>query len=159
MQDGEIPAPTSAFVEVTQLHSAYADAVNRRSWTALESLFVDDARVDVQVGTEAVEVRGAQALGEFIGGAIRDMTFFSFVPMTVHVFADVGASPTELRGRLYMCEHRQHRGRGHFDTVYGLYQDRFVLEEGRWRYQSRFWQPLNHEVPRRSFDISPPPEV
>ncbi len=152
----ELLVSPSVYQEICQLHSSYADAVNRRAWASLQSLFVDDALVDVQVGTSTIALHGPTAVGEFIDEATREMSFFSFVPMNVHVFTTIDAAAPVVQGRLFMCEHRQDRVRGHFDTVYGLYQDRFVLRDSRWCYAARYWQPLNHEAKRRSLPITLP---
>jgi len=130
-----------AYLAITRLQAAYADVVTRRAWAELHDLFVPDAPVHIDMVTHpAIEVVGAAALGEFIGGAVERFEFFEFTILNTVVEV---RSPTEAVGRLYMAELRQDASNGLWSNAFGLYQDRFAAgEDGRWRYAERHYQSL-----------------
>src|ERR1700687_1084817 len=69
-------------VAITRMQHAYADAVTRRAWAELHSLFLPDATVRVDTVTNPViELTGPQAVGDFIGSAVERFEFFEFVPL------------------------------------------------------------------------------
>ena len=131
---------TAAYIAITRLQAAYADVVSRRAWAELEPLFLPDAPVHVDTVTNPViELVGAQALGEFIDGAVERFDVFQFVPLNtvVHVAPDDTA-----KGRLYMVELRQDAESGEWSNAFGVYHDDYVAVDGRWCFAERSYQSL-----------------
>jgi hypothetical protein len=132
---------------VRRLQHAYADAVNRRAWPQLATLFVDDAPVviDRRAG-EPLRLAGGTAVGEFIAGAIAQFEFFEFVILNAHIVFPRGAAAGEASSRLFMCEVRQHRDSGRMTTAFGLYHDRYLLDGDRWRFAERLYHSLARDA-------------
>jgi hypothetical protein len=144
-----------AYLAITRLQAAYADVVTRRAWPELEPLFLPDAPIHVDTVSRAViELTGATALGEFVGGAIERFEFFEFVPLNtvVHVGVDDTA-----RGRLYMVELRQEVGTGEWSNAFGVYHDDYALVDGRWCYAERSYQSLARKVGLTPAEVFPFP--
>lgn len=143
---------TATVVAIGRLWAAYADIVSRRSWAELDGLFLPEAVVDLHVaGRDPFQLQGPKAVGDFIGSAIADMTFFQFVPLN-HV-VDVAPGAREASGRLWMSELRQFSGWGHFTQVWGLYTDTLVLTDRPddpfrgWRLAHRRYETLARTGP------------
>jgi SnoaL-like domain len=135
---------TLAYIAITRLQAAYADVVTRRAWPELEELFLADAPIHVDTVTrEVVELVGPRALGEFVGSAIEHFEFFEFV--ILNTVLDIGADGTAV-GRLYMVELRQERGSGEWSNALGLYRDRYVSVDGRWRFAERHYRSLARKI-------------
>jgi hypothetical protein len=133
-----------AYLAITRLQNAYADVITRRAWPELEALFVPDAPIHVDTVTAPViELVGAAALGQFVGGAIERFEFFEFVPLSTVV--DVQGDTATAR--LYMVELRQERDSGRWSNAFGLYQDRCVRDGARWRFAERHYQSLARTAP------------
>ncbi len=128
---------------VRRLQHAYADAVNRRAWSALDRLFVAGAPVliDRRAGAP-LHLVGGDAVAGFIADAIAPFEFFEFVILNAHIVFPHGASDGEASGRLFMCELRQHRESGGLTTAFGLYHDRYRLVGDRWRFAERRYHSL-----------------
>ena len=140
-------AEALAYLAITRLQAAYADVVTRRAWPELEPLFLPDAPVHVDTVTNPViELVGAKALGDFIGGAIERFEFFEFVVLNTVIEFDAGPTAT---GRLWMVELRQDRARGGWSNAFGVYQDRYARDagDGRWRFAERHYQSLARTSP------------
>ena len=131
---------TLAYVGVTRLQGAYGDAVTRRCWADFDEMFVPDAPVhlDLRNGT-TIELVGATAVGEFIAGAVERFEFFEFALLNAVVEID---GPDAATGRLYMWELRQDAASGRWTNAYGLYRDRYVRHDGRWRFAERWYHSL-----------------
>ncbi len=142
--------------QVRRLQHAYADVVNRRAWPELEQLFVDGAAVvvDRRAG-EPVRLVGASAVGEFIAGAIAKFEFFEFVVLNAHIVFPRGPRAGEASSRLFMCEVRQDRESGRMTTAYGLYHDRYLVDDDRWRFAERRYHSLARDG--RDLDAFPLP--
>jgi len=129
-----------AYLGVTRLQGAYGDAVTRRSWGELDAMFLPDAplHLDLRNGT-VLELVGGGAIGEFIAGAVERFEFFEFALLNTVVDVD---GPDSATGRLYMWELRQDAASGRWTNAYGLYQDRYVRRDGRWRFAERWYHSL-----------------
>jgi hypothetical protein len=133
---------TVEYVAICRLQSAYADAVNRRAWSELATLFAPDAPVTVDTVTNPrIDLQGGRAVGEFISGAIERFEFFEFVGLNTVVWFDEH-DDDRARGRLYMCELRQEALNGHFSRAFGVYHDDYARSDGRWRFAARRYQSL-----------------
>jgi hypothetical protein len=135
---------------VRRLQHAYADVVNRRAWPELDRLFVPGAPIilDLRAGEPLVLTGGAE-LGDFIGRSIEQFEFFEFVILNAHIVFPEGALAGTAASRLFMSELRQARAGGRWTTVFGLYHDRYVFQDGRWWFAERRY----HSLARSSQDL------
>ncbi len=129
-------------VSVRALIAEYADVVNRRAWPELAGLFVADALVAVDLRDRPlINLVGAHALGEFIGGAIDRFEFFEFVTLNVRVGLRLGGEVDRCATRTYMCELRQDHD-GAPSRAFGLYQDQLTRTTDGWRFARRWYQSM-----------------
>jgi hypothetical protein len=130
---------------ISRLQSRYGDVVTRRAWAELEPLFLPGCpvRLDLRDG-HVVELAGAQALGEFIAGAIERFDFFEFAVLNAVVdpSADPPADRARASGRVYIWELRQAGGGGPWTNAFGLYEDTYARHEGRWVFARRQYASL-----------------
>ncbi len=132
---------TVDYVAIRRLQSAYADVVNRRAWSELDDLFVDDAPVRVDTVTSApIELKGARAVGSFIGDATDRFEFFELVVLNAVVMFGDGSDAA--RGRVFTCELRQDASNGHWSNAFGVYHDDYQRGGDRWRFARRRYQSL-----------------
>ena len=144
-------------VAVRALIAAYADVVNRREWPELESLFVVDAPIEVDLRDRApIEIVGPIALGEFIGGAIERFAFFEFVALNVRVQLQSAGDADRATVRTYMCELRQDHD-GEFSRAFGIYQDEVTRASSGWRFSRRRYQSIARGD--TMLDVLPPPAI
>jgi hypothetical protein len=134
---------TRAVVAIQRLQTAYADAVTRRDWAAVRSLFEPDAVVHIDTRTrDAFELAGPDALVEFIERAIRRFAFFEFTILNTTV--DLGDG--DATGRVYLCEVRTDADGG-WSEAYGLYRDTYRRRGGAWRIAGRQYTSLARRGP------------
>ena len=144
-------------VAIRGLIAAYADVVNRREWSELESLFVVDALITVDLRDRApIEIAGPIALGEFIGGAIERFAFFEFVALNVRVQLRVGGDADRATVRTYICELRQDHD-GAFTRAFGIYQDDVTRTSLGWRFSQRSYQSIARG--ETTLDVLRPPAI
>ena len=144
-------------VALRALIASYADVVNRRKWSELESLFVVDAPITIDLRDRApLEVEGPTALGDFIGGAIERFAFFEFVALNVRVYLRVGGDVDRATVRTYMCELRQDHD-GAFSRAFGMYQDEVTRTSIGWRFASRSYQSIARGDTK--LDVLAPPVI
>jgi hypothetical protein len=148
-------AGTRALVAVQRLQAAYGDAVTRRAWDELRALFEPDAVVHIDTrARDPFRLEGPDALVAFIERALEPFHFFEFA--ILNAVADVDGD--RATGRVYICELRHDRS-GVWTEAYGLYQDRYVRRDGRWRIQERHYSSLARKGPGttiESFELPPP---
>lgn len=129
-----------AYLAITRLQAAYADAVTRRAWSEFDDLFDPDATVDINKVTEgSFQLVGPQAIADFISSAIERYDFFEFAILNAVVKIESAESAT---GRVYFVELRQDAENGMWSEAYAVYQDQYVRRDGRWRFQQRHHQTL-----------------
>ncbi|MGD0880201.1 MAG: nuclear transport factor 2 family protein [Acidimicrobiales bacterium] len=143
MIDDQLTAEAVHDTGIRRLQYAYADVVNRRAWSELETLFRSDAEVviDRRAGQPLRLVGGAE-VGGFIGTAVERFSFFEFVVLNAHIAFPEGTDSGRAVCRLFMCELRQDADTGAFSTAFGLYHDRYVLEDRKWRFAQRRYHSL-----------------
>ena len=143
MIDDDLLAEAVYDTGIRRLQHAYADVVNRRAWPELASLFLPTAEVviDRRAG-EPLRLVGGDQVGAFIGSAIEHFSFFEFVVLNAHIAFPLGPGSGSAVCRLFMCELRQDAATGAFTTAFGLYHDRYALEQGRWRFAERRYHSL-----------------
>lgn len=133
----------ASHVGITRLLAAYADAVTRRVWPELDSLFLPGCRVRIDTVTRPpFELNGPEELGRFIGGAVERFDFFEFVVLNVLSGPHPGGSPDRARARVHMCEVRRLADSGEWSTAYGRYDDEVVRIDGRWWFEHRRYRSL-----------------
>ena len=148
---------TEAYIAITRLQSAYADVITRRAWAELDALFVPGAPIHVDtVSNPVIELVGADALGAFVDEAIARFDFFEFVILSTVV--DV-VDESSARGRLYMVELRQDAASGEWSNAFGVYQDAYVVHDGRWRFAERHYQSLARKTGTERAPVFPFPET
>jgi hypothetical protein len=136
-------AEAADHVAVTRLQQAYADAVTRRDWAALDDLFLPDAVVALDLVTRPPrEIVGPAALGVFIAGAIERFDFFQFVVLTSHVTLWPDGDHDAATARVFMCELRRERGEQERGEAFGLYRDRYARVDGRWWFAARAYRSM-----------------
>ena len=137
---------TRAVVALHRIQAAYADAVTRRDWAHVRSLFEADATVRIDTRTrEPFTLEGPQAITEFIADAIRRFTFFEFTILNATVEVD----GDEATGRVYICELRGDED-GAWSEAYGLYRDRDQRRDGDWRIAGRRYASMARRLPSRT---------
>lgn len=135
------PAATASLVAVARLQAAYGDAVTRRDWDVLRSLFEPDAVVRVDTRTrEPFEMEGGDEVAAFVERSLEPFAFFSFSILNSVAELDEG-SGDGASGRVHLCELRHHVD-GTWSQAYGLYQDRYVRRDGAWRFAGRRYSSL-----------------
>lgn len=143
-------AGTRAVVAIARLQAAYGDAVTRRAWDEVRSLFDADAVVEIDTRTRPLfTLAGPDAIADFIEASLKGFAFFEFAILNAvaEVDGDTGT------GRVYICELR-HDATGVWTQAYGLYQDHYLRTDGDWRIARRRYHSLARTGPRiETFDI------
>jgi hypothetical protein len=130
---------------IRRLHHLYGDVVNRRAWNELGDLFLPAATVTVDKRDAApLELQGPHAVGEFIGGSIAQYAFFAFACLSARIDLDPGGDAAAAR--VYINEIRVDH-EGSWSTAYGLYQDEYRRQDGRWWYARRRYHSLARTAP------------
>jgi hypothetical protein len=143
------------YIAITRLQAAYADVVSRRAWDELEELFEADAPIHVDTVTaETMHFTGPTEFGAFVSRSIERFEFFEFVVLNTVI--DVGAGATAT-GRLWMVELRQDRASGGWSNAFGVYQDRYAMADGAWRFAERHYQSLARTGRAEVFPFPPAP--
>lgn len=144
---------TEDLVALQQLHSLYADIINRRAWSELTELFEPDATIRVDTVTRpAVVLNGPGELGTFIGSAVERFEFFEFVVLNCRIGLRADGD-NAADSRVFMCEIRRDRDGLDWSVAYGVYQDRCVRAADGWRFARREYQSLT----RTDGEVFPPP--
>ena len=144
-----------AEVELRDLVARYSDAVNRRDAAAWAATWSRDGIWElmgsVQEGREAIVGFWSQVMGN-IPLVIQEPTFglLDFSPS-----AD-GSGEIRARGRWYI--HEITRGSGQSAETTGVYHDRYVHEEGAWRFARRRFDILYRDEAELSGQASAFPE-
>jgi hypothetical protein len=139
---------TIDYTAVVRLQRAYADVVNRRSWSELSGLFVPDIQVELDLVTsEPRHLVGPGAVGTFISDAIERFSFFEFVMLNNHIELGVDADPNRASARIFMCELRQNVGEAERNDAFGLYQDDYVRIDDRWWFAARRYRSMGRFPP------------
>lgn len=128
---------------VLRLQRAYADAVTRRDWTAVQELFAPGAVVSLDlVARPPRRIDGPEAMVGFIGTAIARFAYFQFVILNSHVELWPDGDRDAATARVFMCELRQEHGADQRDDAFGLYRDRYARADGRWRFAERRYRSM-----------------
>jgi SnoaL-like domain len=144
--DRPVPDDTRDVVALWRLQSAYADVVTRRAWDELHGLFLPTTTVEVDTVTSPVRTfTGPADFGAFVAAAIERYDHFAFVILNTVVDVDPGGD--DGSGRIFMCEIRHDAVSDDWHTAYGLYQDRYRRQDGRWWFSTRHYRSLARTGP------------
>lgn len=145
---GVVPDASAArdLLAISRLQSAYADAITRRAFDDLRSLFLADCSIRVDtVSREPMVFVGPGPFGDFVEQAVARFDFFEFVILNAIVDLGVDGAADVAQGRMFMCEHRHDadaEGSQGWSTAYGRYVDRYQRVDGRWWFASRSYRSL-----------------
>ncbi len=140
-----IPGEGDDVVALWRLQARYADLVSRRAWTELPRLFLPDTVVHLDTVTAPTRtLEGPDAFVAFVGPAMERFDHFTFVILNSVVELD---PPDGARGRIFMCEVRHDAATDTWRNAHGLYQDRYLRVDGRWRIAERHYRSLARRAP------------
>jgi hypothetical protein len=150
---------TDHLVAIGRLQSRYADIITRRAWPELHEVFLADTVVHLDTVTApARDLVGPDGFTEVISAAMARFDHFTFVILNAVSELDgpdAGAG-VSARGRIFMCEIRHEPDRDAWSTAHGVYQDRYVLVEGRWRIAERHYRSMARTGPDEAILGLPP---
>lgn len=164
---------TDHLVALDRLQRRYADVITRRAWTELPELFLPDTVVHLDTVTAPPrDLVGPTEFAEVIGAAMARFDHFTFAIINaVSELDDPSAgdvSAGELRagsldadglgahGRIFLCEIRHEPERRAWSTAHGVYQDRYVLVDRRWRIAERHYRSMARTGPDEAVLGLPP---
>jgi len=154
----------AAVVGIQRLQGRYADAINRRAFDELTSLFTEDCPVTIDTRTrEPFRFIGPTAIGDFISAAVERFDFFEFVILSTRIEVD---GVDTAHGRLYLCEIRHEAASGTRSEAFGVYHDRYrrSSDGSGWRFEERRYHSLARSAadPSSGRDLDvfafPPPD-
>ena len=130
------------YTGVSRLQDAYADVVTRQAWDELPSLFTPDCQIDLDLRNATLNFPTAAELAAFIGESLKQFEFFEFVILNRIIETNAGGDPDAATGRMYMCELRQTVAAGRRTDAFGVYDDRYLRTDGRWRFAHRQYHSI-----------------
>ena len=135
MNDDEL-----AYLAITRLQRAYADASTRKAWPEFAALITPDAEFSFDTRTGNVfEMVGPDAFVEFGEKMTARFSFYEYVPLNFVVEIDPDGS---ARGRSFMFEIGEDRETGEVSTFFGMYHDDYAWVDGTWRFSRRHFFSL-----------------
>lgn len=151
---------TDHVVALDRLQRRYADVITRRAWPELGELFLPDTVVHLDTVTAPPrDLVGPTQFAEVIGAAMARFDHFTFVILNGVVELDPPAGQggnRSARGRIFLCEVRHESERDAWSTAHGVYQDRYVLVEDRWRIAERHYRSMARTGPDEAILGLPP---
>jgi hypothetical protein len=147
---------TADYIAITRLLHRYADVVTRRAWPELAELFLPGCPIILDLRTDTEEhYVGPEEFGVFIATALSRFDFFEFAILN-SVVDTAGVDDDIATGRVYICELRRDAGTGAFSQAFGLYQDEYARDGGRWWFARRRYSSLaRHDGALIAFPIPP----
>lgn len=119
-------------LQIRDLIEGYSNAVNRRDWDLLASLFADDGVWGVTGAHTDREVRGRDAVRREISGVVEPFELCFQVIGAVHIRLD-GDRATATSGLQDFIKTASEADM----TLFGIYHDEFVKTLPGWRFQRR----------------------
>jgi ketosteroid isomerase-like protein len=145
---------TTVECAIRQLHARFIDAVWRKDADAFAQCFAEQGEWKIAT----LHMRGRAEIGgtfaKLLGACER------VFPILNTPILDIGAD--SVTGRIYCTEFAKMKDGSSAMTI-GIYYDRYVEEQGRWRFQWRHWAlhyrgPADLSAPFvNSPDYGPPP--
>lgn len=119
-------------LQIRDLIEGYSNAVNRRDWDLLASLFADDGVWSVMGAHTDREVRGRDAVRREISSVVEPFELCFQVIGAVHIRldGDRAAATSGLQDFIKIASEADM-------TLFGIYHDVFVRTSQGWRFQRR----------------------
>lgn len=120
---------------IRQLHARFVDAVWRQDAEAFAQCFALDGEWKIAT----MHMRGRAEIGATVGkllGLCERIVLLAGQPLLE--LGEPGAGPANATGRMPMTELAKLKDGSSALTV-GIYYDRYVEEDGRWRFAWRHW--------------------
>lgn len=132
--DGTVGERVADRLALQDLVTAYAYAVDDGDWVRWEGLFEPDARIDY---TAAGGIAGTPA--ELAAWMPASLSVFAFSLHTTSTHEVRFTGPDTATGRVHVLNRNGvvWEGRSELVDVGAVYEDAYVLREGRWRFASR----------------------
>ena len=154
---------TDHLVALDRLQRRYADVITRRAWDELAELFLPGTVVHLDTVTAPPrDLVGPIQFAEVIGAAMARFDHFTFAILNAVAEldeprgGDLDADGLAARGRVFLCEIRHEPDRAAWSTAHGVYQDRYVLVDGRWRIAERHYRSMARTGPDEAVFGLPP---
>lgn len=150
---------TDHLVALDRLQRRYADLITRRAWGELPELFLPDTVVHLDTVTApARDLVGPAEFAEVIGAAMARFDHFTFAILNAvsELDPEVTDGPRTAQGRIFLCEIRHEAEREAWSTAHGVYQDRYVLVDDRWRIAERHYRSMARTGPDEAVLGIPP---
>jgi hypothetical protein len=129
-----------AHASVGRLIGRYADIATRMAWTEMPGLLTSDVTFtfDLRTGRPLV-LDGPDAVVAFGAHACSMFSFYNYTSLN-HVLLRSDAS--QATGRAYALEVGVDASSGAWLEFYGLYHDRYAIQDGEWRFARRHFQTM-----------------
>jgi len=133
--------------EIQDLISRYSDAITRREWSTVSSVFAADATWQV------LGEPGFRFDGDKIGPGIRSLVEPANHLIQMNTPAIVAVNGNSATARSTIFETGEYEA-GRFQPFkcrfesFGIYSDRLRKDDGRWRFASREFTILNMRISR-----------
>jgi hypothetical protein len=154
---------TDHLVALDRLQRRYADVITRRAWDDLPELFLPGTVVHLDTVTAPPrDLVGPAQFAEVIGSAMARFDHFTFVILNAVAELDdpsaddLAADGLGAHGRVFLCEIRHEPERSAWSTAHGVYQDRYVLDGGRWKIAERHYRSMARTGPDEAIFGLPP---
>ena len=115
---------------VRQLHGCFMDAVWRQDAASFADCFAKDGEWKIA----GMHLRGRDEIGDACGKLLGRCEKIQLITLPAMIEAGEGAG----LGRIHMLEFAKMLDGSSAMTI-GVYHDRYVEEDGRWRYAWRHW--------------------
>ena len=126
---------------IARLLARYADAVTRRAWDEVATMFLPGCPVQLDLRSgPPIETTGPDGLIELVSSRMDRFDFFLLVPL--NSVADVDAAGRGATGRFWFREIRRERAGERWSTTYGVYRDVYAGTDDGWRFASRAYSTL-----------------
>jgi ketosteroid isomerase-like protein len=133
--------------EIQDLISRYSDAITRRDWPVVSSVFAAEASWQV-VGVPEYRFEGDK-VGSGIRGLVEPANYL--IQMSTRAIVQVDGDTATARSTVFETGEYE---AGRFQPFkcrfesFGIYADRLRKDEGRWRFASREFTMLNMRITR-----------
>ena len=119
----------------------YSDAVNRRDWKALATLFAEDA-IWEGMGELVMRFEGRDAITHGFAVIIEPMSMF--VQMNAPAVIEVHGDQASARSTIH--ELGDVPADGTRFEIYGRYEDELVRHKGEWLFHHRRFVPVTRQI-------------
>lgn len=134
---------------IRQCHAKFADSVWRQDAATFASCFAEQGAWKIAGFVFSGRGEVEKAFGQLVGRCTR-VHLVTGQPMLT-------AQDAEVLGRMAMTEFAWMPDGTQFMTV-GMYHDRYVEEQGEWRYRERFWSFKYRGPIDLSAELAPTPD-